>query len=315
MLAAVDPRWSRTEWPPTAPRTTCRRPRRTRLPVHPARVRAARRAGRPAEPRPPAPARSRSAPSSRAPTRSRDGGIAARSARAVDVEDGRHASSPARVARRVPPSLRAESDRWGGDQLARADGRYDVHGRLAQRRAEALARSPRAHRPARFAPPFESALSHGRLAELPVGERKSEHLRSARTIVNVRRSELATASRSASSGSVERLRGPLEHSLGAAPFMAGEHFVTFYPEDLSTSSDALLDDESASRDAAQAAYRLLKDPFPMRGPSRCSARRFPGGLRCPGPRRVRQSLPHRGGARAAPPEFVRLQRHGELDRA
>ena len=248
--------------------------------------------------------------------------IAARSARAVDVNQVGVGELRRRgvAAEFLQLGYVPEWDRWGGDDSRSRPVDVSFMGEYTQRRAEALARCAPVLADRRASLHlFESALPHTADSQSFLsGERKWNHLASARTIVNVHRSELGYCEWQRFIGAMSNGCVVLsEHSLGAAPFVAGEHFVSFYPESLPQVLRALLDDEERLAEMRLAAYRLLKDELPMTRTVGVLAEALAQAASAPLNRaELRQSMPAPKAAPARLPEYVRLARHrGELDRA
>ncbi|MBN1530842.1 MAG: glycosyltransferase family 2 protein [Thermoleophilaceae bacterium] len=248
--------------------------------------------------------------------------IAARSAHAVDVnqEGVRELRRRGVEAEFLQLGYVPDWDRWGGDESRARPIDVTFMGGYTQRRAEALARcGPVLAERRASLHLFESALPHrADSRSFLSGERKWEHLASARTIVNVHRSELGYCEWQRFVGAMSNGCVVLsEHSLGAAPFVAGEHFASFYRESLPHVLRALLDDEQRLAEMRQSAYRLLKDELPMTRTVVVLAEALVRAAAAPLNRaELRQSRPAPSAAPAPAPEYVRLAQHrGELDRA
>ena len=139
-------------------------------------------------------------------------------------------------------------------------------GGYAQRRAKMLASCAPAlvgRRSALYL--FETAVPHTSASEAYFhGQRKWRHLASSRMILNVHRSPLAYLEWQRVIGAM--VNGCVvvsEHSLGAEPLVAGEHFVSVSQESMPLALRALLEDEDRLSAMRQAAYRLLREELTL----------------------------------------------------
>ncbi len=186
----------------------------------------------------------------------------------IDIND----EGTAALARRGVPAqtLRLgyvpEWDAWGGDE-SRARS-YDVTfmGGYAKRRAQTLAACASALAGRRSALHlFETAVPHTSTSEAYFhGQRKWRHLAASRMILNVHRSPLAYLEWQRVIGAM--VNGCVvvsEHSLGTAPLIPGEHFVSVSLESMPLALRALLDDEDRLKAMRHAAYRLLREELPL----------------------------------------------------
>jgi hypothetical protein len=213
-----------------------------------------------------------------------------------------------------------EWDRWGGDESRQRPNDLTFMGGYTQRRAETLAgcapvltdRQASIHL-------FESDVPHkADSASFLSGERKWEHLADSRTIVNVHRSELGYCEWQRFIGAMSNGCVVLsEHSIGAAPFEAGEHFISFYRESLPFVLRALLGDVERLTAIRRSAYRLLREELPMTRTVSVLAEALGDAAKAPVDRaRLRHSRPAPKEPASREPEYVRLAQHrGELDRA
>ena len=248
--------------------------------------------------------------------------LAARAARAVDVnrEGVRELRRRGVDAEFVQLGYVPDWDRWGGDESRPRPNDVTFMGGYTQRRAETLARCAPVLAGRRASLHlFETAVPHRADSQSFLsGERKWEHLASSRAIVNVHRSDLGYCEWQRFVGAMSNGCVVLsEHSLGAAPFEAGEHFVSFYRESLPFVLRALLEDGERMAAIRRSAYRLLKEELPMTRTVGVLAEALEAAARAPVNRaELRHSRPAPKPPPAPPPEHVRLAQHrGELDRA
>ena len=249
-------------------------------------------------------------------------GIAARCARAVDVnrEGVRELGRRGVKAEFLQLGYVPEWDRWGGDATTERPTAVTFMGGYTQRRAETLAASaPTLAGERASLHLFESVIPHSAASKSFLsGDRKWQHLASSRTIVNIHRSDLGYCEWQRFVGAMSNGCVVLsEHSLGAAPFVAGEHFLSFYRESLPHVLRAALDDEDRLASMRLAAYRLLKDELPMAKTVQVLLDALEAAAANPIDRsQLRHSRPAPRPAPAPPLEYVRIAQHrGELDRA
>jgi Glycosyl transferase family 2/Glycosyl transferases group 1 len=156
-------------------------------------------------------------------------------------------------------------DHWGGDERER---RIDVTfmGTVTERRELALARCGSILQGRRAALHlYETLVPHHADHEYFLsGTRKWEALAAAKTILNIHRGELAYMEWQRVLGAV--LNGCVvvtEHSLGYAPFVPNEHFVSAAYDDLHLVVGALLDDPDRIAAIRRNAYAFVRDTMPM----------------------------------------------------
>jgi hypothetical protein len=185
-------------------------------------------------------------------------------------------------------------DRWGGDDVHERPIDVTFMGGHTPRRGRALARCGRflAERRTEFVltesfrPHLEDSTA------FLSGERRWAALQRAKLIVNVHRGEMGYFEWLRVVGAI--LNGCVvvtEHSVGFAPLVAGEHFVSVGYDRLPFAIDALLADPERIAKIRHAAYRYLRDELPMSNTvtplieaiSEVGASRLAEGLEIPAP--------------------------------
>jgi Glycosyl transferase family 2/Glycosyl transferases group 1 len=169
-------------------------------------------------------------------------------------------------ARRLRLGYVPEWDRWGGDEATPRRTDVTFFGGYTPRRARALASCGRVLRKRRSALHLiESLRPHtSGAAQFLAGQRKWEHLSNTKILVNVHRAEHAyfewqRVVEAIANGCVV----VSEHSLGFAPLVPGEHFVSVSLESLPLALEELLEDEDRLRELRMRAYRFLRDELPL----------------------------------------------------
>ncbi len=157
-------------------------------------------------------------------------------------------------------------DRWGGD--ARAERSIDVAmlAGATPRRLTAVARcaDQLAGRRTELHLP-EALVPHRADSEVFIsGVRKWELLARSRLLLNVHRGELGyfewqRAVEAITNGCVLLS----EHSLGFAPLIPGEHFLSVSCDSLDVALEGLLDDEPRLARMRASAYELLREEYPL----------------------------------------------------
>ena len=169
-------------------------------------------------------------------------------------------------ARRLRLGYVREWDRWGGDEATPRRTDVTFLGGYTPRRARALASCGRVLRKRRTALHLvESVRPHTSGAtQFIAGDCKWEHLANTKILVNLHRSEDAyfewqRVVEAIANGCVV----VSEHSLGFAPLVPGEHFVSVSLESLPFALEELLEDEDRLRELRTSAYRFLRDELPL----------------------------------------------------
>jgi hypothetical protein len=194
--------------------------------------------------------------------------VAAQAGRAIDI----NAEGTAELRRR---DVRAETlqlgyvpewDHWQGDEARNRPCDVTFMGGYTPRRAAALAQCGRVladRRPALHL--FDTRVPHTAESEsFFSGARKWEHLASSKAIVNIHRAPLAYLEWQRMIGAIENgCVVVTEHSLGAAPLVPGEHYVSTGVDVLPATLRALLDDPSRLAAVRTAAYTMLRNELPL----------------------------------------------------
>lgn len=169
-------------------------------------------------------------------------------------------------ARLVPLGYVPAWDSWGGDETVERPIDLTFMGGHTDRRALALARCGSVLQDRRCAlHVFETSRPHqSDSTHFLSGDRKWSALRSARSLLNVHRGELGYLEWQRVIGAM--VNGCVvitEHSLGYAPLVAGEHFVSAAFDDLPHVVAALLDDPHRVAAIRRDAYDLLRTELRM----------------------------------------------------
>ncbi len=159
-----------------------------------------------------------------------------------------------------------EWDHWGGDETRARPFDLTFMGAYTQRRAEALAGcSDVLSRWRSYINVTDDAVPNTlATGSFLAGGRKWEQLASSRLLLNIHRSPLPYLE-------WQRLVGAIangcvvvtEHSLGCAPLVPGEHFISTSLESLPEVLDALLEDPAKVASVQRTAYSLLREELPL----------------------------------------------------
>ena len=159
-----------------------------------------------------------------------------------------------------------EWDRWHGDENSARPLDFTFMGGYTQRRAAALASCAPvlAGRPTAIHL-FDTTIPHtSESSSFFSGDRKWDHLRSSKVILNVHRSPLAYLEWQRVIGAMVNGCVVLsEHSLGTEPLVPGEHFISTSAAGIPAVLRALLDDESLLASVRREAYEILRDQLPL----------------------------------------------------
>lgn len=159
-----------------------------------------------------------------------------------------------------------EWDHWHGDETAERPVDVTFMGGHTRRRARALAACGRqlAGRRAELHLFDNTVPHHAGAQHYLAGTEKWELLRRSKLIVNVHRGELGYMEWQRVIGAIANgCVVVTEHSLGFAPLVPGEHFVSVSLESLPAALDALLADPGQIAAIRSAAYRFLVDEIPL----------------------------------------------------
>jgi hypothetical protein len=169
-------------------------------------------------------------------------------------------------ARRLVLGYTPDWDHWGGDDDRPRPIDVAFLGGYTRRRSEALAHCGRVlSRRRTLLHVAETVRPHGSdSAQFLSGERKWRRLASTKILVNLHRDEAAyfewqRVVETIANGCVV----VSEHSLGVAPFVAGEHFVSTSAASLPFVLEELLEDPVRLRDLRRRAYTCLRDELPL----------------------------------------------------
>jgi hypothetical protein len=157
-------------------------------------------------------------------------------------------------------------DRWGGDEGRARPTEVAFLGSYTPRRAKGIARCAGAMAGRRCFINLSDATTPNTLASgsFLAGERKWDLLASSRVLLNIHRSELGYLEwqrvvEAISNGCVLLT----EHSLGAAPLVPGDHYVSSSYENLPEVLAALLGDPGRLARIRRNAYALLREELPL----------------------------------------------------
>jgi hypothetical protein len=152
-------------------------------------------------------------------------------------------------------------DHWGGDEDVERDVDVTFMGGHTPRRAAILARMAGFLDGRRAAlHVFETAAPHTKDSKYFLsGERKWAQLRRAKLIVNIHRDELGYFEWQRALGAMANgCVVVTEHSIGCAPLVPGEHFISTGYDSIPHAVEALLADEGRLAEIRQAAYAMLR---------------------------------------------------------
>jgi hypothetical protein len=159
-----------------------------------------------------------------------------------------------------------EWDRWGGDDSQERPVDVVFLGSYTDRRGAALAACGAALSSRRCYLNISDAIAPHTASSKTflAGERKWERLASSKVLLNIHRAPLAYLEwqrvvEAISNGCVVLT----EHSIGAAPLVPGEHFVSASSENFPDVLPALLEDPDLIASIRRSAYSFLKEELPL----------------------------------------------------
>ncbi len=157
-------------------------------------------------------------------------------------------------------------DHWGGDKTRARSFDVTFMGAYTPRRAEALARcSGVLSRWHSYINVTDDSIPNTLNTDsFLAGARKWEHLASSRLLLNVHRSSLPYLEWQRMVGAIANgCVVVTEHSLGSAPLVPGEHFISTSLDSLPHTVDALLEDPQRVTSIRDAAYSVLRKELPL----------------------------------------------------